>query len=82
MKPITAPAAKHLPANCDGPVELFWEQQWEVEEEDVGTVKENYLGYKHTGFKFGRGDVGKRIIIRSQKPAYECWFFAAESKGE
>lgn len=75
MRAITQPVRLRKPTNCDGPEEWFTEQDFVVEEDDVGRAKENYLGHRHATHRFSRRDVGATLRVTSQGSYYECWGF-------
>ena len=75
MKHLTAPKAVSRSTNCGGPEQPFWEQTLEVEAEDVGRSRPDYLGYGRPGYFFTKADVGRHIISSQQGPEYKCWWF-------
>lgn len=66
---------KQLATNCDGPLEWFTVELFEVEPQDVGTVHSNYRGFKAGKYVIREHDVGRVIEERSQNSIYTCWFF-------
>lgn len=74
MKPITLPARVRKATNCDGPEQWFIDQDFEVEAEDVGKVRDHYLGYRHKSYTVRRDDVGRHLRVTTQGE-YRCWSF-------
>jgi hypothetical protein len=76
MKALTEPVRLQKPTNCNGPLEWFIEQDFEIEAEDAGKPRDHYLGYKHKTYTILRSDVGRRIRVTKQGD-YSCWGFLA-----
>ncbi len=47
-------------------------QEFEVEANDIGQVKENYLGYRHKSYKFAPSDLGRIIDVMSDGTTWSC----------
>jgi hypothetical protein len=75
MKYLTAPKLESRATNCGGPDQSFWEQLLEVEAEDVGRSRPDYLGHRRPGHVFTENDVGRHIISSQQGSEYKCWWF-------
>jgi hypothetical protein len=75
MRPITEPVKLRKQTNCNGPEEVFTEQDFEVEASDVGRTRANYLGYRHATYQFASRDVGRQFRNTSQPSGYTCWSF-------
>lgn len=48
---------------------------FEIEEEDIGHIKPNYLGHGRPGVKLSRQHVGKQIVVYSDGTGWNCWSF-------
>lgn len=46
---------------------------YEIEEQDVGRMKANYLGYNRPGLMIRRSDIGKQIIVMTDGTGWTCW---------
>lgn len=79
MKRLGEPQRVQRATNCDGPNQWFTEITHEVEEEDIGRTWHDYLGFRHSEYRFHRTDVGRRIAEMSQ-PGYRMWSFATNPK--
>lgn len=52
------------------------DQEFEVEERDIGVVRHRLNGSDTQKHVFNRADVGKRIIVRKYPDNYQgCWFW-------
>lgn len=75
MKALTEPKL-HVGANAWGATTQQHVQEFQVEPEDVGTVREDYRGHGHSSHKFTAADVGRVISVHSWH-RWTCWTFGA-----
>lgn len=50
---------------------------WQVEPQDVGQTRDNYLGFRHRTYMFTRQDVGKVIDVMTDGSSWTCWSFGS-----
>ena len=49
--------------------------RFEIEESDVGTKRDNYLGYGHQVYFFKQSDLGRLIEVHTDNTCWTYWFF-------
>lgn len=49
-------------------------ERYEIEPNDVGLQRENYLGHRHRTYMFLSSDVSRHIEVTSA-PNWTCWSF-------
>ncbi len=52
------------------------QEDFQIEESDVGHVKQHYLGMDHRSLTLTRNDVGRLITVYSS-PGWTCWTWAS-----
>lgn len=62
-------------ANALGKYTTCIHTHYEIELEDVGKVRDHYLGYKHKSLQLTRRDVGRTINVMTDGSGWTCWDF-------
>lgn len=75
MKKLNEPRKVTLP-DAWGRDSTTMRQNFEVEPEDAGRTKPNFLGYRYRDYTFTRNDVGRSIEVITAID-YECWAFTS-----
>jgi hypothetical protein len=53
-----------------------YRQRFTVEQSDVGTKRDHYLGHNRPAKEFTQQDVGRQIEVQSDGGGWTCWNFA------
>lgn len=73
MKALNTPQELVVP-NAWGRDVVVYRQTFEVEQSDVGRVREHYLGYNRPSYTFKASDVG-RLIVADTNTHCPSWNF-------
>lgn len=74
MKQIGEPK-RVTAANALGQDSTCIHTQFEIEESDVGTERNHYLGYGYQVRTFRRDEVGRKINVMHDGSGWTCWTF-------
>lgn len=74
MKQLTKPK-KVTAKNGLGGYSTTMHTEFEVEATDVGSTRDNFLGYRHRSYQFQRSDVGRHIQVQTDGTGWTCWYF-------
>lgn len=50
-------------------------REYEIEVDDVGVTRDNYLGYRHASYRFTHMDLHRKIVVAWDERGWQCWWF-------